>query len=142
MPEATRLALEEAELTVADLDLLVPHQANRRILEAAARALDLPVEIIYSNLEQYGNTSAASIPIALCEAVEEGLIQRDDVVVCVGFGAGLTWGATALRWSVPLPTLPPTFLGRARYQLLQGYAVVRSLVRRFVRWLFSRRVQE
>jgi 3-oxoacyl-[acyl-carrier-protein] synthase-3 len=142
MPDATQQALEEAELTVADLDLLVPHQANRRILEAAAKALDLPPEMIYSNLDQYGNTSAASIPIALCEAVEEGLIERGDVVVCVGFGAGLTWGATALRWSVPLPTAPPTFWGRARYQVLQGYAWVRSLLRRFARWLFSRAVKE
>jgi 3-oxoacyl-[acyl-carrier-protein] synthase-3 len=142
MPDATQRALEKAELTVADLDLLVPHQANRRILEAAAKALDLPAEMIYSNLELYGNTSAASVPIALCEAVEQGVIQRDDVVVCVGFGAGLTWGATALRWSVPLPTAPPTLWRRTRYQLLQGYAMVRSLLRRLVRWLFSRGVQE
>jgi 3-oxoacyl-[acyl-carrier-protein] synthase-3 len=142
MPDATQRALETAELTVADLDLLVPHQANRRILEAAAKALDLPAEMMYSNLELYGNTSAASIPIALCEAVEQGVIQRDDVVVCVGFGAGLTWGATALRWSVPLPTAPPTLWRRTRYQLLQGYAMVRSLLRRLVRWLFSRGVQE
>jgi 3-oxoacyl-[acyl-carrier-protein] synthase-3 len=142
MPDATQRALEEAELTMADVDLLVPHQANRRILEAAAKALDVPAEMMYSNLEQYGNTSAASIPIALCEAVEEGLIQRDDVVVCVGFGAGLTWGAAALRWSVPLPTAPPTLWRRTRYQLLQGYALVRSLLRRLVRWLFSRGVQE
>jgi 3-oxoacyl-[acyl-carrier-protein] synthase-3 len=142
MPDATRRALEEADLTAADIDLVVPHQANSRILEAAAKALDLPVEMIYSNLEQYGNTSAASIPIALCEAVEEGLIQRDDVVVCVGFGAGLTWGAAALRWSVPLPTAPPTLWGRTRYRLLQGYASLRSWMRRLARWLFSRGVQE
>jgi 3-oxoacyl-[acyl-carrier-protein] synthase-3 len=142
IPDATQQALERAKLTTADLDLLVPHQANRRILEAASKALDMPEEMIYSNLDRYGNTSAASIPIALCEAVEEGLIQRDDVVVCVGFGAGLTWGATALRWSVPLPTAPPTWWRRTRYQLLQVYATVRSLVRRLVRWLFSRAVQE
>ncbi|MGD2176251.1 MAG: beta-ketoacyl-ACP synthase III [Anaerolineae bacterium] len=142
MPDATQRALEEAELTVADLDLLVPHQANRRILETAAKALDLPPKMVYGNLERYGNTSAASIPIALCEAVEEGLIQRDDVIVCVGFGAGLTWGATAVRWSVPLPTAPPTLRRRVRYQLLQSYAYVRSLVLRFVRWLFSRVVKE
>jgi 3-oxoacyl-[acyl-carrier-protein] synthase-3 len=142
MPDATQQALERAALTTADVNLLIPHQANRRILEAAAKALDLPAEMIYSNLERYGNTSAASIPIALCEAVEEGLIQRDDVVVCVGFGAGLTWGATALRWSVPLPTVRPTLWRRARYQVLEGYAFVRSLLRRFARWLFSRVVKE
>ncbi|MGD8996716.1 MAG: beta-ketoacyl-ACP synthase III [Anaerolineae bacterium] len=142
MPHATRRALEEAGLDAADLDLLVPHQANRRILEAAGKALDLSPDRIYSNVDRYGNTSAASIPIALCEAVEAGLIQRDDVVVCVGFGAGLTWGATALRWSVPLPTVRPSFWRRTRYQLLQGYATVRSLVRQLLRWLFSRGVKE
>jgi 3-oxoacyl-[acyl-carrier-protein] synthase-3 len=142
MPDATRQALEQAELTAADLNLLVPHQANKRILDAAARALDLPVEMVYSNVERYGNTSAASIPIALCEAVEEGLIQRGDVVVCVGFGAGLTWGATALRWSLPLPQVAPSFRRRTRFQLLQSYAYIRSLVRRLLRWLFSRSVKE
>jgi 3-oxoacyl-[acyl-carrier-protein] synthase-3 len=142
MPAAARQALERARLTPADIDLLVPHQANQRILEAASKALELPADAIYSNLGRYGNTSAASIPIALCEAAEEGAIQRDDVVVCVGFGAGLTWGATALRWSVPIPAAPPTFWGKARYRLLHGYAAARSLVRRFGRWLFSRGMRE
>jgi 3-oxoacyl-[acyl-carrier-protein] synthase-3 len=138
MPDAVRKALDQADLTPADLDLLIPHQANQRILESAAKALDLPPEVIYSNLDRYGNTSAASIPIALCEAADEGLIQRGDVVVCVGFGAGLTWGANALRWSLPLPTEPPRLWGKARYVVLQGYAALRSLARRFVRWLVSR----
>jgi len=142
MPDAAQQVLEQAGLTAQDVDLLVPHQANQRILEAAGRALKLPEEKMYSNLERYGNTSAASIPIALCEAVEEGRIHRDDVVVCVGFGAGLTWGATALRWSVPLPTAPPTAWGRVRYRVWRGYASVRSLVRRLVRWLLSRSVKE
>ncbi len=137
MPDAVREALNQADLMPADIDLLIPHQANQRILESAAKALDLPPEVIYSNLDRYGNTSAASIPIALCEAADEGLIQRDDVVVCVGFGAGLTWGATAVRWSVPLPVEPPTLWRRGRYAMLQSYAALRSLVRRFVRWLFS-----
>jgi 3-oxoacyl-[acyl-carrier-protein] synthase-3 len=142
MPDAAQQVLEEAGLTPDDVDLLVPHQANQRILEAAGRALNLPPEKMYSNLERYGNTSAASIPIALCEAAEEGRISRDDVVVCVGFGAGLTWGATALRWSVPLPTTPPTVWGKARYRVWRGYASVRSLIRRLVRWLLSRSVKE
>lgn len=142
MPDAARQVLGEAGLTPDDVDLFVPHQANQRILEAAGRALNLPPEKMYSNLERYGNTSAASIPIALCEAVEEGRIHRDDVVVCVGFGAGLTWGATALRWSVPLPTAPPTVWGKARYRMWRGYASVRSLIRRVVRWLLSRSVKE
>jgi 3-oxoacyl-[acyl-carrier-protein] synthase-3 len=142
MPDAAQHVLEEAGLTPDDVHLFVPHQANQRILEAASRALNLPPEKMYSNLERYGNTSAASIPIALCEAVEEGLIHRDDVVVCVGFGAGLTWGAAALRWSVPLPTAPPTVWGKARYRVWRGYASMRSLIRRLVRWLLSRHVKE
>jgi 3-oxoacyl-[acyl-carrier-protein] synthase-3 len=142
MPDAAQQVLEQAGLTPDDVELLVPHQANQRILEAAGRALHLPMEKMYSNLERYGNTSAASIPIALCEAVEEGRIRRDDVVVCVGFGAGLTWGATALRWSVPLPTAPPTAWGKARYRAWRGYASVRSLIRRLLRWLLSWSVKE
>ena len=142
MPDAVREALKQADLAPGDLDLLIPHQANQRILEAAARSLSLSPERVYSNLSQYGNTSAASIPIALCEAADEGVIERDDVVVCVGFGAGLTWGATAVRWSVPLPAEPPTIWRRGRYTALQSYAWLRSMVRRFVRWLFSRGVKE
>mgnify|MGYP006283384343 CR=1 FL=1 len=142
MPSAVREALGQVDLTPADVDLLVPHQANERILDVAARALGLRPEVVYSNLSRYGNTSAASIPIALCEAADEGLIQRDDIVVCVGFGAGLTWGATAVRWSVPLPAEPPTVWKKGWYSALQGYASLRSLVRRFVRWLFSRGVKE
>lgn len=142
MPDAVREALVQADLTPADIDLLIPHQANQRILEAATRALKLSPDVVYSNLERYGNTSAASIPIALCEAADEGLIERGDVVVCVGFGAGLTWGATAVRWSVPLPAEEPRVWRRGRYTALQGYAWLRSLVRRFVRWLFSRGMKE
>lgn len=142
MPDAAHRALEQAGLAAADVALVIPHQANQRILEAAARMLNLPPERIYSNLQRYGNTSAASIPIALCEAVEEGLIQRDAVVVCVGFGAGLTWGATALRWSVPLPAAPPAWWERARYPLWQGYAAIRSVARRLMWWLLGRSVKE
>lgn len=142
MPDAVREALKQAQLTVVDLDLLIPHQANQRILEAAARNLDLPSEVVYSNVSRYGNTSAASIPIALCEAADEGLIQRDDVVVCVGFGAGLTWGAAAVQWSVPLPLEAASVWRRGRYTALQSYAWLRSLARRMVRWLFSRGMKE
>ena len=133
IPTATREVLEEAGLSLADLDLLIPHQANQRIIEAATRALGLSSEGVYTNLEQYGNTSAASIPIALCEAVEDGLIRPGGLVVCVGFGAGLTWGATAIRWTHPQPAPAPRwrrFLRRLRY----GLAVLRSWLRRSVRW--------
>lgn len=142
MPDAVREVLARSDLRAGDIDLLIPHQANQRILEVAAKALDLDPERVYSNLDRYGNTSAASIPIALCEAAEQGLIQRGDLVVCVGFGAGLTWGASAVRWSVPLPAEPPTVWRRGRYTVLHSYAWMRSMVRRLVRWLFSRGVKE
>jgi 3-oxoacyl-[acyl-carrier-protein] synthase-3 len=134
IPAATREVLEEAGLSLADVDLLIPHQANQRIIEAAARALGLPPEGVYSNLERYGNTSAASIPIALSEAAEGGRIQPGDLVVCVGFGAGLTWGAAAIRWTRPQPAPAPRWrriLRRLHYDL----AVLRSWLRRLLRWL-------
>lgn len=105
IPTATREVLRRAGLSPDDIALFIPHQANGRIIEAAVKDLRLPPEKVYSNLERYGNTSAASIPIALCEAVEEGHLRPGDLVVCVGFGAGLTWGAAAIRWTHPMP--PP-----------------------------------
>jgi len=142
MPTATRDVLEKADLTLEDLKLIIPHQANQRIIDSSAKLLDLPSETIFSNLSAYGNTSAASIPIALCEAVEEGRIQRDDLVVCVGFGAGLTWGATAIRWSTPRPEAPPSSVEKFWHSLRYRYAAARSLLRRFVRWLLSLGVNE
>ena len=96
-------ALEQAGLTLDDVALIVPHQANQRITEAAARQLKVPVERFFSNLERYGNTSAASIPIALCEAANQGRIRPSDKVVLVGFGGGLTWGAMVIQWPEELP---------------------------------------
>ena len=99
--EATLQAVDKAGLTLSDIDLLIPHQANLRIIELAARHLGLPMDKVFVNLDRYGNTSAASIPIALTEAVEQGLI-RDGMNLClVGFGAGLTWAATVVRWGQP-----------------------------------------
>jgi 3-oxoacyl-[acyl-carrier-protein] synthase-3 len=138
MPEATREVLERAGLNVEDVSLFLPHQANDRILQAAAKGLGVPETRMFSNVARYGNTSSASIPIALCEAVEQGLIRRDDVVVCVGFGAGLTWAAAAIRWSLPLPPPPPprrmTFWRSLRYR----WARLRSYWRQFWRRLDAR----
>jgi 3-oxoacyl-[acyl-carrier-protein] synthase-3 len=134
IPAATRKVLQKAGLSLADLNLLIPHQANQRIIEAAARRLDLPPEMVCSNVERYGNTSSASIPIALSEAAEKGRIQPGDLVVCVGFGAGLTWGAAAIRWTRPQPTPAPRwrwFLRWLRYAL----AALRSWARRLLRRL-------
>ena len=98
LPEVTEQALELADLRKEDIDLIVPHQANIRIIEAAARRLDLPMEKFMINLDRYGNTSSASIPIAMHEAVETGRIKSGDVVVLTGFGAGLTWGSIVMQW--------------------------------------------
>jgi 3-oxoacyl-[acyl-carrier-protein] synthase-3 len=108
MPQAVRLVLEQADLTVDEVALFIPHQANDRILQTAAKRLGVSSERMFSNLDRYGNTSAASIPIALCEAIEQGAVNRDDLIVFVGFGAGLTWAATAIRWSMPLPAPAPS----------------------------------
>lgn len=98
MGEAAEKAVTDAGLTLDDVDMLIPHQANVRIIDATARRMNLPAEKVYVNIASYGNTSAATIPIALAEALEEERIAPGDVVVFVAFGGGLTWGAAALRW--------------------------------------------
>ncbi len=97
MVEAAVSVLEKAGLNSEQIDLLIPHQANRRIIDAVAKKLKLPREKVYVNLDEYGNTSAASIPIALDEAKRKGVLKTDDLVLMVAFGAGLTWGAALLR---------------------------------------------
>ncbi|MCB0076970.1 MAG: ketoacyl-ACP synthase III [Anaerolineales bacterium] len=104
MGKAADAAIQEAGLTREDIDLFIPHQANIRIIESAARQLKLPMEKVYVNIHRYGNTSAASIPVAFVEAVEEGRLKRGDNVVVVGFGGGLTWGAAVVKWvAEPVP---------------------------------------
>ncbi len=94
---ALEQAIEEANLTVDDIDLFIPHQANARIIESAAHHVGLPPERVFVNIEKYGNTSAASIPIALCEASEGGRVHQGDTLAFVAFGAGLTWAAAVVR---------------------------------------------
>ena len=101
LPKVTLQALEAAHLSMEDVSLIIPHQANRHIIEAAARRLDLPMDKFMLNLDRYGNMSAASVPVALCEAVEAGRVKHKDVVVLTAFGAGLTWGSVVLRWKDP-----------------------------------------
>ncbi|MGG4035827.1 beta-ketoacyl-ACP synthase III [Paenibacillus cisolokensis] len=98
MGSAAEEALRKAGMDKSDIDLLVPHQANIRIIQSALNRLDLPEEKCMINLDRYGNVSAASIPIALAEAVEEGRVKEGDRIVMVGFGGGLTWGACTLVW--------------------------------------------
>ena len=92
-------AVERAGLQPSDIDLFIPHQANIRIIEAVAKGLDMPMERMFVNVDRYGNTSAASIPIALAEAVDSGRVKVGDDIVMVAFGAGFTSGAIALRWT-------------------------------------------
>jgi len=99
MPEAALVALERAGRAADEVGLFIPHQANIRIIDAAAKRLGIADDRVFVNVQKYGNTSAASIPLALDEALSEGRIQKGDLIVLVGFGAGLTWGAAALEWT-------------------------------------------
>lgn len=98
MPEAVREALDANGLAIDNLDMLIPHQANLRISEAVQKALGLPDDRVYNNIQRYGNTTAASIPIALHECLEEGRIDPGDLVCLVAFGSGFTWGSALFRW--------------------------------------------
>ncbi len=135
MDRAAREVVAQAGLMMGDVDLFIPHQANIRIIKAAARALDLPMTKFFVNLDRYGNTSAASIPVALCEAVSAECIHPGDHIVMVGFGAGLTWAAAVIQWGVPRPPLP------AWRQTVDGlrYVVagIRSRIRRLQRRVMS-----
>lgn len=95
---AVRKVLEKCGKKPEDVDLLIPHQANLRIIDSACQRFDIPREKVMVNIEKYGNTSSASVPIALCEAVEEGRIKKGDLVVLVAFGAGLSYGSIAVVW--------------------------------------------
>jgi 3-oxoacyl-[acyl-carrier-protein] synthase-3 len=98
MVELVETALERNHLTANDIHLVIPHQVNYRIIEAALRKIQIPEERMFLNLERYGNTSAASVPIAFHEAVSQGRVRRGDLVLLVAFGAGLTWGYNLIRW--------------------------------------------
>ena len=98
MPEAIHEVLDEAGLTLDQVDMVIPHQANLRISEMVQRRLGLPDDKMYNNIMRYGNTTAASIPIALSEAVDEGKIERGDLVAFAAFGSGFTWGGALVRW--------------------------------------------
>jgi 3-oxoacyl-[acyl-carrier-protein] synthase III len=94
----TRELCEQAGWAAEDVDLVIPHQANQRIIEATLSRLDIPLERAVMNIERYGNTSAASIPLALSEAVEAGRLRHGQRVLMIAFGAGVTWGGVAMRW--------------------------------------------
>jgi 3-oxoacyl-[acyl-carrier-protein] synthase-3 len=98
MEEISRQALKEAGVAIDEISLVIPHQANRRIIEALASRLDVPLEKVMINLDKYGNTSAASVPVALDEARRTGRIKAGDVVLLNAFGAGFAWGAAVVRF--------------------------------------------
>jgi 3-oxoacyl-[acyl-carrier-protein] synthase III len=130
MASATEEVLACAGLTKDQVQWIVPHQANIRIIKAAARGLNLPMERFIVNVEKYGNTSTASIPMAMVEAVEKGQIQPGEKIVMVGFGAGLTWGALAAEWTGPLPSK-----GHVHPEQYRTFARLRSGVRRALRFI-------
>ena len=130
MASATEEVLACAGLTKDQVRWIIPHQANIRIIKAAARGLNLPMERFIVNVEKYGNTSTASIPMAMVEALEKGQIQPGEKIVMVGFGAGLTWGALAAEWTGPLPSK-----GHVHPEQYRTFARLRSLVRRGLRFI-------
>lgn len=132
--ESIKQAVGMAGIVLEDVRLIVPHQANVRILQAAARSLDLDSDLFMCNLDRYGNTSAASIPIALVEALEQGRIHPGDHIVLIGFGGGLTWAAMVVQWSGPQPN---NRFGAQRRAFSYALAGVRGRLRRF-----SRRYEE
>lgn len=138
MAEATRQVLEKAGLGVDDVDLVIPHQANVRIIQnSVLKQLKIPEEKVFVNLQKYGNTSTASIPIALCEAIEEGKIQPGDNLVFVGFGAGLTWAACSVKWSVPVTKPEQTWWRNTQRQAAYQAAAARSMWKRAIRRVYS-----
>lgn len=137
MGQATQESLQLAGLTTNDVQWIIPHQANYRIIETAAKYLKMPMEKFVVNVDRYGNTSTASIPIAAVEAIEGGKVKSGDKVVFVGFGAGLTWGAMTVEWTGPIPAKKAVH--PQQYRL---FARLRSLVRRalrFIEGIFFRR---
>jgi 3-oxoacyl-[acyl-carrier-protein] synthase-3 len=128
MSQSTEEAVEDAGLKLEDIQLFIPHQANLRIIESALRSLNVPMEKCMINLDRYGNTSTASIPIATCEAIQNGRLNAGDKVVFVGFGAGLTWGASVVIWSGPQEGAFVVLPMRLRL-----YARIRSFLRRILR---------
>ncbi len=138
MGSATKEALELIGMKIEEVDWIIPHQANYRIIETAAKYLKMPLDKFIINVDRYGNTSTASIPIAAVEAVEKGKLKSGNKVVFVGFGAGLTWGALVAEWTGPMPAKKSV----VRPEQYRIFARLRSLLRRalrFIEGLFSRR---
>jgi 3-oxoacyl-[acyl-carrier-protein] synthase-3 len=129
MSKAAEKAIKDSGLRPDQVDLLIPHQANQRIMDSTAKRLGIPTSKVFSNVEQYGNTSAASIPIALCEAIAGGRVKPGDHIVLSSFGAGLSWAALSLRWGVSVEAhISP--LSPLRQAIETRMAAVASALRR------------
>ncbi|MEE8370326.1 MAG: beta-ketoacyl-ACP synthase III [Dehalococcoidia bacterium] len=140
MEKAATKAIQTSGLKIDDIDLFIPHQANMRIIETVTKRLGLNMDKVFVNLDSYGNTSAASIPIALCEAIEQGRVSPGDHIMLTSFGAGLSWASTVIRWGTPLP-VRRSLWRRSKQQVSRRTVSVRSSLRRQrrrVRALFER----
>jgi len=136
MKESVMEVVAKSGLTLADITWVVPHQANQRIIAHAAKSLGLPEDRFICNLDRYGNTSAASIPLVLCEAITAGQIKPDDTLVMVAFGAGLAWGAMTIKWgATPPPEAAP--INRLHREAIFILAYWRSRLSRTLRQLTS-----
>ncbi len=129
MSHAAEEVIKESSLRPDQIDLFIPHQANLRIIENMAKRLGLPADKVFSNVGHYGNTSAASIPIALCEAIAAGRVQKGHNVILTSFGAGLSWAAVALRWGVAIEGHPSRWTP-IRQTLEIRMAAMRSAMRK------------
>jgi 3-oxoacyl-[acyl-carrier-protein] synthase-3 len=138
MAEGTREVIARAGLTLDQIDLVIPHQANSRIIQSSViKQLKVPETKVFVNLDKYGNTSAASIPIALCEAIQAGKVRQGQNIVLVGFGAGLTWAAAAVRWGAPVTRQPSPWWKEAQREAGYQLATMRSAWRRAARRVYA-----
>ena len=129
--------LQKANMSIEDVNVIIPHQANTRIIESSAKRLKISPDKFYMNVHLAGNTSAASIPIALCDAVADGYLQPDDNVIFVGFGGGLTWAASIVKWNVTPPDVSRRRKEwrRARYVYARSRSKVKKYRRRLGAWV-------
>ncbi|MCE9647403.1 MAG: ketoacyl-ACP synthase III [Chloroflexi bacterium] len=137
MGRAVIETLEQVHMTTNDIQWIIPHQANYRIIETAAKYLKMPLDKFVINVDRYGNTSTASIPIATVESIQKGQLKTGDKAVFVGFGGGLTWGAMVIEWTGPIAAKK-----NVHPEQYRQFARLRSLIRRAIRFiegLFSRR---
>jgi 3-oxoacyl-[acyl-carrier-protein] synthase III len=137
---STQEALKNAHMKIDDIDLFIPHQANIRIIQSAAKSLGIPPEKVYTNVDRFGNTSSASIPIALCEAIEQGRVKPGHNIALVGFGGGLTWGSAIFQWGAPVPTTEAPWWRHVVHNLREREASIRSLALKTSRRLDSLRL--